>query len=150
VEEYQKLFDGFIAELEELPHGNTPKMWGQHFDSLLACFSSHIPAARVGGVIPDVSLHDHCRITAALAVPLYIYHRETDTLHRKAVQDQTPDKFLLVSGDFYGTQDFIFSSGGEQQRLRAKLLRGRSFAVSLYSELAADAFQRSRGFVDDP
>ena len=38
VEEYQKLFDGFIAELEELPHGNTPKMWGQHSTVCLPVF----------------------------------------------------------------------------------------------------------------
>jgi CRISPR-associated protein Csm1 len=138
MDEYQKLFDEFTTELELLPHRERPEMWGQHFDSLFACFSSHIPAARVGGVIPDVSLYDHCRTTAALAVPLYMYHHETNTLNRKAIQDITPEKFLLVSGDFYGIQDFIFSSGGEQQRLRAKLLRGRSFAVSLFSELAAD------------
>ncbi len=143
VKEYQQLFDGFIVQLADLPHREQPEIWSQHFDSLLACYTSHIPAARVGGVIPDVSLYDHCRTTAALAVPLYIYHRETGTLATKAVQDTRPEKFLLVSGDFYGIQDFVFSAGGEQQRLRAKLLRGRSFAVSLFSELAAESLCRA-------
>lgn len=138
-EEYQKLFDQFITALSNLPHAaDNIRLWAEHFDSLFSTYCSQIPAARVGKVVPDVSLYDHCRTTAALAVPLYLYHQTTDTLTEKEIKKNTAEKFLLISGDFYGIQDFIFSSGGEQQRLRAKLLRGRSFAVSLFSELAAD------------
>ena len=137
--EYKKLFDEFMDELAELPHRENPELWAQHFDSLLAVYCSHIPAARAGKVVPDVSLYDHLRTTAALAVPLYLYHAEQGSLNQNAIQDGSAEKFLLVSGDFYGIQDFIFSAGGEKQRLRAKLLRGRSFAVSLFSELAAES-----------
>ena len=136
--EYKQLFDQFMAELAKLPHRENPELWAQHFDSLLAVYCSHIPAARAGRVVPDVSLYDHLRTTAALAVPLYLYHSEQGSLSQNAIEDGSPEKFLLVSGDFYGIQDFIFSAGGEKQRLRAKLLRGRSFAVSLFSELAAE------------
>lgn len=141
--EYQQLFDDFLLDIDTLPHRDNPSLWAQHFDSLLATYCSQIPAARVGGVVPDVSLYDHLRTTASLAVPLYIYHQQTDTFTEKAIKDETTEKYLLVSGDFYGIQDFIFAAGGEQQRLRAKLLRGRSFAVSLFSELAADALCRA-------
>lgn len=144
MEEYQSLFDSFLSDLGRLPHrAESTSLWAEHFDSLLATYCSQIPAARVGDVVPDVSLYDHCRTTAALAAPLYIYHKETETLNEKDINNDDPEKLLLVSGDFYGIQDFIFSAGGEQQRLRAKLLRGRSFAVSLFSELAADALCRS-------
>ena len=136
--EYQQLFDDFITTLKQLHHQDSPSLWSQHFDSLFATYCSHIPAARVNKVVPDVSLYDHCRTTAALAVPLYMYHKENNSLTPKAIQDNQPDKFLLVSGDFYGIQDFIFAADGEHQQFRAKLLRGRSFAVSLFSELAAD------------
>lgn len=142
-DEYQQLFDSFLIDIAKLPHRDSPSLWSQHFDSLLATYCSQIPAARVGGVVPDVSLYDHLRTTASLAVPLYIYHQQTDTCNEKAIKDETEEKYLLVSGDFYGIQDFIFAAGGEQQRLRAKLLRGRSFAVSLFSELAADALCRA-------
>lgn len=142
-DEYQQLFDDFLDDLSGLPHQDSISLWSQHFDSLLATYCSQIPAARVGNVVPDVSLYDHCRTTAALAVPLYIYHKKTNTLIQKAIEDDKTDKFLLISGDFYGIQDFIFAAGGEQQRLRAKLLRGRSFAVSLLSELAADTLCRA-------
>ena len=54
-------------------------------------------------------------------------------------------KFLIVTGDFYGIQNFIFSEGGSTGKAASKLLRGRSFSVSLLSELAADLLCREIG-----
>jgi len=99
-------------------------------------YAGAIPAARVGDVVHDVSLYDHFRTTAALAAALYRYHAESRTLSAPAIQDGTQEKFLLVGGDFYGIQEFIFSSRGDSRRFRSKLLRGRSFAVSLFAELS--------------
>lgn len=138
-QEYQALFNEFIDKLAGLFHRKSNvSLWAQHLDSLLMIYTSMIPAARVGDVVHDVSLYDHSRTTAALAAALYLYHKQTNTLNDKAIQKDDTEKFLLVSGDFFGIQDFIFSSGGETQTHRSKLLRGRSFAVSLFSELAAD------------
>ena len=47
------------------------------------------------------------------------------------------EPLLLVQGDFFGIQDFIFSGGRESNKGAAKILRGRSFQVSLFTELAA-------------
>ncbi len=137
-EEYRRLFENFEKDLSSLCHKNHVELWAQHFDSLLRIYTSHIPAARVGKVIHDVSLYDHLRTTAALAGALYLYHRETESLNEKAITDDIAKKFLLVSGDFYGIQNFIFRGGGEERHHRAKLLRGRSFLVSLIMELAAE------------
>ena len=137
-EEYKRLFEKFCNDLEKLCHRKHVALWAQHFDSLLRVYTSYIPAARVGKVVHDVSLYDHLRTTAALAGALYLYHRETNTLEPKAIQDDSQPKFLLVSGDFYGIQNFIFRGGGEERHHRAKLLRGRSFLVSLLVELAAE------------
>ncbi|MCD6532636.1 MAG: type III-A CRISPR-associated protein Cas10/Csm1 [Deltaproteobacteria bacterium] len=137
--EYQQLFSDFSFELASLLHRiEAPEVWCKHFDSLLLLYTSAIPAARVGDVVHDVSLYDHCRTTAALATALYLYHHQNDSLDELSIRDNKAEKFLLISGDFYGIQDFIFSQGGEKGKYRAKLLRGRSFQVSLFSELAAD------------
>ena len=136
--EYKELFDGFIKDLERLHHKELDmELWCSHFDSLMQAYTSCIPAARVGDVVYDVSLYDHCRTTAAIAAALYQYHAMTGTLEEKAIRDDKGEKFLLVGGDFYGIQSFIFSMHGDTRRFRSKLLRGRSFAVSLFSELAA-------------
>ncbi|MEJ5299602.1 MAG: type III-A CRISPR-associated protein Cas10/Csm1 [Thermodesulforhabdaceae bacterium] len=142
-EDYRKLYADFSKAFTELAHKNKPLLWLQHLDSLYRTFTSHVPAARVGNVVHDVSLYDHSRTTAALAVALYRYHEETDTLREDAVKDRNPRKFLIVSGDFYGIQSFIFSVGGEQRGRRSKLLRGRSFSVSLLTELAAHEIAKS-------
>ena len=143
--EYRSLCQGFLKHLEQLANQNNVSLWMQHFDSLLHAYTTHIPAARVQMVIPDVSLYDHARSTSALAAVLYLFHRDTDSLNEKAICDGSMEKFLLISGDFYGIQDFIFSSGDDSGANRSKLLRGRSFYVSIFSELAADMVCRAIG-----
>ncbi|MEA3487273.1 MAG: type III-A CRISPR-associated protein Cas10/Csm1, partial [Thermodesulfobacteriota bacterium] len=146
VGEYKKLFEEFVYALEHLFHKEENlELWFEHFDSLMMIFTSAIPAARAGNVIPDISLYDHSKITAALAVAIYLYHLHTNSMTVEAIKDYDAKKFLLVSGDFYGIQSFIFSDSGEAGKNRAKILRGRSFAVSLFSELAADMLCREIG-----
>ena len=143
-EDYHRLFTRFQEELALLEHRrDNVQIWAEHLDSLLMKFTSLVPAARVGDVVYDVSLYDHCRATSALAAALYLYHQATGTLNETAIKQEDEQKLLLVSGDFYGIQDFIFSGGGETRKFRSKLLRGRSFAVSLFSELAADMVCRA-------
>jgi CRISPR-associated protein Csm1 len=147
-EEYLGLFQRFRENLRALAHRKENlELWLEHFDSLLIMYTSLIPALRAGAVEAsrDVSLYDHARTTAALAAAFYGYHRQQNSLTVAAIRDPQPQKFLFISGDFYGIQDFIFSSGGETRRYRAKLLRGRSFAVSLMSEVAADLVCRRLG-----
>ncbi|MBM4285355.1 MAG: type III-A CRISPR-associated protein Cas10/Csm1 [Deltaproteobacteria bacterium] len=147
-EEYLRLFEGFQENLGRLAHRQENlELWLEHLDSLLMVFTAMIPAQRAGEVEAsrDVSLYDHARTTAALAAALYAYHRQRDSLTVPATRDASEPKFLFINGDFYGIQDFIFSSGGQTRRYRAKLLRGRSFAVSLMTELAADLVCRELG-----
>lgn len=143
--EYRALWQDFTARLEDIPpaHRANLPLWLDHFDTLWQCYTHAIPAATAGNVKPEVSLYDHSRTTAALAVALWRYHhaRGDDPQATAAALRQRTDwrepKFLLVQGDFSGIQDFIFATGGETQRRAAKLLRGRSFHVSLLTECAA-------------
>lgn len=143
--EYSALFLPFTTALAALQHKEYPDLWLEHFTNLWERFTAAIPAATVGKVIPDVSLYDHCRSTAALAVALYLYHQRSHSLNEIAIRNLEGSKFLLITGDFYGIQNFIFSEGGSTNRSAAKLLRGRSFAVSVLSELAADRLCRVIG-----
>ncbi|HHT9125981.1 MAG TPA: type III-A CRISPR-associated protein Cas10/Csm1 [Candidatus Brocadiia bacterium] len=142
---YNELFFEFVASLEKLEHKQNVPLWFEHFDSLFAIYASHIPAATVGKVIPDVSLYDHSKSTAALAPAIYLYHMQNNCMEIEKIKDYADKKFLIVTGDFYGIQNFIFTEGGATNKAAAKLLRGRSFAVSLISELAADMLCRKIG-----
>jgi CRISPR-associated protein Csm1 len=143
-EEYKDLWQQFTQALQDIPasHRQNLPLWLDHFDSAWLAYTHAIPSATAGGTRPDVSLYDHSKAVAALAVALWRWHEamnETGADAVAALKDRTDwetEKFLLVQGDFSGIQDFIFA-GGQSQRHVAKLLRGRSFYVSLLTELAA-------------
>lgn len=146
--EYDELFFDFIAALENLHHKQNIPLWFEHFDNLFMIYASHIPAATVGKVVPDVSLYDHSKTTSALASAIYLYHLRHETMEIEKIRDYDDKKFLIIAGDFYGIQNFIFTEGGSTNKAVAKLLRGRSFAVTLISELAADMLCREIGLTN--
>jgi CRISPR-associated protein Csm1 len=155
--EYRDLWSSFLEGLQRIPpsHRRSLALWLDHFDSCWLTFAQAVPSATAFGVKPDVSLYDHAKAVAALAVALWRWHSERNDTGNQAREQLrlmwdkerkgTPEaeevwsepKFLLVQGDFWGIQDFIFATGGETQRQAAKLLRGRSFYVSLLTECAA-------------
>ncbi|MCB1616905.1 MAG: type III-A CRISPR-associated protein Cas10/Csm1 [Pseudomonadales bacterium] len=143
--EYKALWDGFIDAIKEIPesHQQQLPLWLDHFDTLWLTFTHAIPSATAFKTRPDVSLYDHSKTTAALATALWRYHADLEhdqdetTSRMKSREDWDEKKFLLIQGDFYGVQDFIFSVGSETNKRAAKLLRGRSFYVSLLTECAA-------------
>lgn len=143
---YNELYNQFIEFFKKIPHIEYPPLWLEHLDSLLFLFTSFIPSATVTRdetgdfkeIITDISLYDHSRLTAAFATALYMYHKQTNSLNESFIKDRDSEKFLLIEGNFYGIQDFIFSEMGDTKKNAAKLLRGRSFYVSLLTELASD------------
>jgi len=137
--EYRELYDRFVHDLGGLRHKDEDiRLWFEHVDNLMMVYTSCIPAARVGRVVHDVSLYDHSRLTSAFSAALYAYHVAGGALSIDAILDEKDEKFLMVSGNFYGIQSFIFSSHSDTRKYRAKMLRGRSFYVALLTELAAD------------
>lgn len=139
--EYKRLWDKFgemITEIPE-PHRVRLPLWLDHFETLWGLVTHAIPSATAFNTKPDVSLYDHSRVVAALATALWRYHRTNDpeAALLSLKNDWDEKKFLLIQSDFYGIQDFIFTSGGEAQTYAAKLIRGRSFYVSTLSECAA-------------
>ena len=136
--EYLELWQQFTDSLKLIPeqHRQNWPLWLDHFETAWGVFTQAIPSATAFNMRPDVSLYDHSRVTAALATALWRYHHETNTTTITAVNDWQNNKFLLIQGDFFGIQNFIFASGDSHKRA-AKLLRGRSFYVSLLTECAA-------------
>jgi CRISPR-associated protein Csm1 len=143
--EYRTLWDGFLQALAEIPasHRERLDLWLDHFETLWLTFTQSVPSATAFGVKPEVSLYDHSKAVAALAVALWRYHHERGdapdavAAAQRVRADWDEEKFLLIQGDLFGIQEFIFATGGETQRRAAKLLRGRSFYVGLLTECAA-------------
>lgn len=156
-EKYLNLLKEFKEELVGLKFNkNTDKriislpLWFEAFDSLWLKYAGNIPEARAGKIIKDTSLYDHSKITSAFATALYLYHKSKGDFENlkdmELEQEDDENKFLLIAGDFYGIQNFIFGDfGGEGSKGATKILRARSFIVSLFSELAADLLCRRLG-----
>jgi CRISPR-associated protein Csm1 len=143
--QYKALWQDFLTALQSIPasHRSNWSLWLDHFDTAWLTFTHAIPAATAFGTKPEVSLYDHSKTTAALATALWRWHEaqgQTDASAAVALKDRSDwhtDKLLLIQGDFFGIQDFIFAEGSQTNKAAAKLLRGRSFQVSLFTELAA-------------
>ncbi len=145
-DDYSRLFDEFAKGLKRLRYRNVNlELWFENFESLMMVYTSSIPAARVGDIVPDVSLYDHSKATAAIAAAIYLYHRESASYTVDAIRNYEDKKFLIVNGNFKGIQNFIFGGYGDARKYRSKILRGRSFTVSLLAELSADMLCREVG-----
>jgi CRISPR-associated protein Csm1 len=133
--EYRELWNDFVRDIKKIKNRENWDLWLDAFDTLYATYTQNIPSASYRD-IPDVSLYDHSKSTAALATALWRYHNETqtETLDNLKKDDK---KFLLIQGDVSGIQNFIFDVGKKSRKYAYKMLRGRSFFVSLFSECAA-------------
>ncbi len=173
---YKKLFEDIEKKLGQVRHRkNDPARWFENFESLMMLYISHVPLTGPDNAYSDISLYDHCRISAAIAVAMWAYHSHKD--REESFSEQAPEyaseyaseqdiednkarlpkfwklrkseyydkKFMIVSGGISGIQNYIFQGYGESRRYRSKLLRGRSFAVSLLTELAVDMLCRKAG-----
>ena len=150
--EYAELWQAFLQSLESIPrsHRKDWSLWLDHFDTAWQTFTHAIPSATAGfrdkkwrKLKPDVSLYDHSKSAAAIATALWRWHAaqgQTDTAAATRLDGRSDwhvEKLLLIQGDFFGIQDFVFAEGSQTNKAAAKLLRGRSFQVSLFTELAA-------------
>ena len=79
-QEYARLWEVFEKALAAIPasHRDALPLWLDHFETLWACYAAAIPSATAFNVKPDVSLYDHSKAVAALAVALWRYHHDRE------------------------------------------------------------------------
>lgn len=130
--EYEKLWKRFIEEVKKLPKGN----FSFQMKSLLYLLKKYtwsIPSAT--NSMPDISLYDHLKTTAAIAVSLFdsIQEKEFGPLPTtlKGLHDEKKERFVLLAGDFSGIQNFIYQLSSKGA---AKTLKGRSFYLGLIQD----------------
>lgn len=134
---YKTLWDRFETEAIALRDAHSgdqadPVVYLESMRQLMRQYTWCIPSAYYRAV-PDVSLYDHSRMTAALAVCL----AEQDEARVQAwLQGENREEpvALLVGGDISGVQNFIYTI---TSRGATGGLRGRSFYLQLLTELLA-------------
>ncbi|RMF80837.1 MAG: type III-A CRISPR-associated protein Cas10/Csm1 [Nitrospirae bacterium] len=135
--DYRSLWQGFESGFVRLCREGTgnPDLFLEGLLGLLERYAWAIPSSTMD--LPDVSLFDHARVTAALAVAahatLAAEGRLADAAH---VKDRTAPRYRLVAGDLSGIQKAIFNLASEGVAGLARTLRARSFYLSAITDAA--------------
>ena len=132
---YYCLWESFSNEVKAIKHIRSIKTYFNELFWLIQKYTSYIPSAT--NVFPDISLFDHLKTTSAIASCLFLYHEDPN---------KSNEEFILYSGDISGIQNYIFKISRVQGIGNiAKRLRGRSFYISLLSEVLAKYIIREVG-----
>ncbi len=153
---YENIFPERQELIKPADMNNLVKSWGESFTKYIettaenldfASFIEHLNAITYAHTwclpsdtqskIPDVSLYDHLKTTAAIAACLYLYHAASGTLDEKSISDKIFPRFLIVAGDISGIQKYIFDIPSSDAKGVARKLRSRSLFVQLCTEIAA-------------
>ena len=130
-DEHARAWEQFCVEIGTMPDGDLAS-WIETFLAVARKHLSHVASAAYKSH-PDISLYDHARSVAAIAVCLREAHKEAEP-------------FLLIQGDISGVQSFLYKlaspaeEGGTKNT--AKRLRGRSLFLVLLAETVARYYLR--------
>ncbi|HHX23172.1 MAG: type III-A CRISPR-associated protein Cas10/Csm1 [Tepidanaerobacteraceae bacterium] len=123
--QYKNQVDSFLKELSAIK--NTTQLY-----YLLEKYLWCVPA-QTTNYISDVSLFDHAKNTAAIALCLYDEYSAgsltSEDLNK--MTDNADNHFMLIKGDVSGIQDFIFHIPSKGA---AKSLKGHSVYIALLSD----------------
>lgn len=130
---YDKLHEEFGKYFTEFKPNNFDALFNGYlslFEEFLWCVPSD-----TRDKYNDISLYDHLSTTSAISACLYQYH--SNNFDEKSITDDSQEKCMLVGGDLSGIQKFIFEIGSTNPKKLSKILRGRSFYLSLLTEVSS-------------
>ncbi|MCG1013083.1 type III-A CRISPR-associated protein Cas10/Csm1 [Tepidanaerobacter sp. GT38] len=138
-DQYKNLVDAFLKEVSAV-HNTTQLYY------LLEKYLWCVPA-QTTNYVSDISLFDHAKTTAAIALCLYeefsAGRLTSEGLNK--MTDNTDNHFMLIKGDVSGIQNFIFHIPSKGA---AKSLKGHSVYVSLLSDVITRHLVRGMGLED--
>jgi len=142
---YQSLWNAFCSEANNLKKVfEQSQDWNAYLEAMLSLYQRYawcVPSAYFNAV-PDVSLYDHSRMTAALAAVLVDIPEATlEQIAGDPEHDKT-EVALLIGGDISGVQNFIYTITNKGA---TSALRGRSFYLQLLTEATARFVLRELG-----
>ncbi len=136
-EQYKAHWKNFFEEYKNVVKKLSPDTLYYVLEKYLWC----VPSAYYRSV-PDISLFEHSKVTAAIATSMY---RALKEIHpelfkdgfppsemRKIVKDRKEERYLFTAIDVNGIQKFIYSISSKKA---LKSLKGRSLYVEFLSSL---------------
>jgi len=133
---YQQLLERFRQEFRSVAGLSQPWLFQSSLKSLCERYWHAVPSSTKDQ--PDVSLYDHSRAVAAIASALYQWHEANGGISKAEVERTKQEReFVWILGDLSGIQAALFRLQHQQVRGVARILRARSFLMSLITESAA-------------
>ncbi|MDH7515428.1 MAG: type III-A CRISPR-associated protein Cas10/Csm1 [Bacteroidota bacterium] len=122
MQDYRTQWDAFEKEIRSMTMAD-PDTFLYLFEKYMWCIPS---AAYIS--VPDISLYEHSRLTAAISVCMYDFLMETlaSNIDENIVRKRDEERYLLVCGDLTGIQRFIYNIA---HKGALKALKGRSFLL---------------------
>lgn len=120
---YNELISDIVCVLNNAEKDKSILMTSAALDSIFFKYLSNIPAFYTGDN-DDISLYEYAKVVSAFACAGYMQ------------KDSLNGKFALIRGDFFSIQSFIFNKDAASKN-PANSLRGKSFYVSLMSDIAS-------------
>lgn len=117
--DYKSLWEGFEKEFQKIKTREY-RVMSETLLNLLLKYTTCIPSSTIH--FPDVSLYDHLKTTAALAVCLYDTYKD---------HGDEKEPFIMIGADFSGIQSYIYQV---VSKYAGKNLKGRSFYLRLLSD----------------
>ena len=143
--EYKKLWDSFIEDLEKIKKKATSSIDAFTIDYLLKKYTSFIPSSTTfklkdyAPVKANIPLYDHLRATAIFSSVIYkLYENGNKNIinYYKGESSNIEQKdMILINGDFFGIQNFIFD--GVPASKASKILRAKSAYIQILTKIIA-------------
>jgi CRISPR-associated protein Csm1 len=144
-EGYKELWKNFEKDLKKIKSNYPEHLKAQSLEYLLKKYTSFIPSATSFKfkdnpiVKPNIPLYEHLKTTSIFAAAIAAMDsdlQEKVISYYKDKKDTLEDNiFLLIAGDFFGIQNFIFDE--VQTKYAAKTLRAKSAYIQLLIKVLA-------------
>ncbi len=128
---YKNTYESMVKEVQKIvtraEKENNLLAFASALDSLFYEYTSNMPAYLSDNGVVEISLYEYAKTSSAYISLLY-YQEQTGILNND-------NNFAVIRGDFFSIQSFIFNKDASS-KYSPKSLRGKSFYVSLLSDLA--------------
>jgi len=142
---YAAIFCDFMHVLKSM---DIEKDSVNSFLKLAEVFLSYVPSSTNIEEVPDISLYNHLKMTAAISSCLYLYFKDRgienykEECFNKKYELRDKNVFLLVTADISGIQNFIYTISSKGA---LKSLRGRSLYLEILAENIIDEILEDSG-----
>ncbi len=143
--EYDELWDRFVSDMKKIEDKGNSSIDSFTIDYLLKKFTSFIPSStsfktqKYDAVRANIPLYEHSKATAIFSSVIYkLCEQENYNIldyYKNKPCDIDQNDMLLIAGDFFGIQKFIFNAVASSKA--SKILRAKSAYIQILTKIIA-------------